>query len=562
VTVAVLSTGVDPSHPDLTGDVTTGPDLSGSGARPGDPYWGVEGTAVASLIAGHGHGHGARGSAGTGARGITGVAPGARILSLRVSLEYNDPRNADAGITRALPGAIAAGIRYAVSHGASVIALPLDPGTLGSLMKGDPAAAGGSPAERSAVAAALAANVVLVAPAGDNAASTATVNYPAAYPGVIAAGATDRGGALEPFSSTRPYVGLTAPGAGLTVAAPSGGYDAIKTTDMSAALTAGVAALLRARYPRLSAAQVTRAIEGGTTRDKAAFQAPGTGAGALSAQRAMRKAAAIAATLPPDASAAPTAVPSQPPASAAQPASQPATSSPGLGGAARSVLRAVAFGAGILILLLAGLLAVARSRWRRARARRLAQLPAKPPRSARPPRSVAAGRLAITSGLQALASHGTHALSRDREAAAEGAQLAISGPPPGAMPALGGMSPAVPFLGASVARSRPRTSPLTRSGSLGQIGRPPLRPDRPYDSVPWEPALMPGQTPAGYPPDQWPIPRPPWEQSADPLTAAPVAPDDPAWREPHTGPMYVWNPATNSGPFPVISEDYQDPGRV
>ncbi len=95
-----------------------------------------------------------------------------------------------------------------------MIALPLDPGTLGTLADGDPAAAGGSAAERAAVRAALAANVVLVAPAGDNALSTGTVNYPAAYPGVIAVGATTQNGRLAPFSSRRSYVSLTAPGGG------------------------------------------------------------------------------------------------------------------------------------------------------------------------------------------------------------------------------------------------------------------------------------------------------------------------------------------------------------
>jgi subtilisin family serine protease len=550
VTVAVLSTGVDPSHPDLVGDVTTGPDLSHSGAGPGDPYWGVEGTAVASLIAGHGHG--ARDSYGTGSQGTTGVAPGARILSLRVTLEYNDPRNADAAITRGLPDAIAAGIRYAVSHGASVIALPLDPGTLGSLMKGDPTAAGGSPAERAAVAAALAANVVLVAPAGDNAASTGTVTYPAAYPGVITVGATDRSGSLEPFSSTRSYVALTAPGAGLTVAAPGDGYDAIKTTDMSSALTAGVAALIRARYPRLSAAQVARAIERGTTPDAAGSHAAGTGAGALSAQRAIRQAAAMAATLPPVASPTPAATARQSPA-AALPAGKPASAPSALSGEARSALRDVAFGAGILILLLVALLVVARSRRKRARALRLQAAPAGQEQLALTARPAPSGRLAITSGFQALASHGTHAAGRDRTTAglpAVSGQLDIGGQRTGSS-----TSPRGPAAGSASVRPRSRTSPLTRSGSLGPMGRPPIRPDQPYDSVPWEPARTPADTPGGYPGEQWSLPRPPWERAADPLAATPVPPDDPAWRAPHTGPMYVWDPATNSGPFPIITKE-------
>jgi hypothetical protein len=87
------------------------------------------------------------------------------------------------------------------------------------------------------------------------------------------------------------------------------------------------------------------------------------------------------------------------------------------------------------------------------------------------------------------------------------------------------------------------------------MGRPPIRPDQPYDSVPWEPARTPADTPGGYPGEQWSLPRPPWERAADPLAATPVPPDDPAWRAPHTGPMYVWDPATNSGPFPIITKE-------
>ena len=74
------------------------------------------------MIAGHGHGTG-------GEAGVLGIAPAAKILSIRVSLEYNDPLNSDAAMDRRLPGAIAEGITYAVDHGARIIDLPLDPGT-------------------------------------------------------------------------------------------------------------------------------------------------------------------------------------------------------------------------------------------------------------------------------------------------------------------------------------------------------------------------------------------------------------------------------------------------
>ena len=121
ITVAVLSTGVAAGHPDLAGSVSTGPDFTGSGRTAGGPFWGIDGTEVAGVIAGHGHGTG-------GESGILGIAPAAKILSIRVNLEYNDPLNSDPAIARRLPAAIADGITYAVDHGARVIDLPLDPG--------------------------------------------------------------------------------------------------------------------------------------------------------------------------------------------------------------------------------------------------------------------------------------------------------------------------------------------------------------------------------------------------------------------------------------------------
>jgi len=52
VTVAVLGTGVAARHPDLIGNVITGPDYTDSGRKPSGPFWGIDGTAVASVIEG------------------------------------------------------------------------------------------------------------------------------------------------------------------------------------------------------------------------------------------------------------------------------------------------------------------------------------------------------------------------------------------------------------------------------------------------------------------------------------------------------------------------------
>ena len=513
VTVAVLSTGVDLSHADLAGSVTAGPDLAATGRKQGSPYWGQEGTAVAGLIAGHGHGHGRT-------DGLTGVAPAARILSVQVTIEYDDPLTADATVARRLPAAIAAGIRYAVGHGASIIALPLDPGTLGSASTGDPAAAGGSAAERAAVRYALAHDVLLVAPAGDNGAGSDSVNYPAAYPGVVAVGATARDGSLAPFTNTRSYVALTAPGsgqtpgtagptgnpvAGLTVAAPGGGYQSLASTDMSAALTAGVAALIRSRYPRLGVAAVTRALERGATAPPGGAgraTAAGWGHGRLDAAAAVAAAAAIFAKLPAP-TPTPAATPSATPTQAAPAVTSRAIKSPAdPGRLLRSLVVGLAVGAGVLIACLIAAIIVTRARRRR--------------------------RLARSSGTA------TAARSGQRPGQARHARVQH------ALPA---------------ARS-PHSGSWAAGGTDGRYFRGQRRPQAP----PWPPAPPPdGPVPLPAPPVRPALPAagplPPWEESPAAFAVAP--PEDQALPRTgsSTGPMYVWNPGESTGQFPAISGD-------
>lgn len=500
VTVAVLSTGVSTSHQDLSGAVLTGPDYAGSGRVAGGPFWGFEGTAVAGLIAGHGHGAG-------GAAGSMGIAPRARILSVPVTLEYDDPLNSDAAITRRLPDAIAAGIRYAVGHGARVIALPLDPGTLGLAASGDPAAAGGSAAERAAVAYAVAHDVVLVAPAGDNGMGTPMVNYPAAYPGVLAVGATAKGGQLASFTNMGSYVALTAPGSGLTVAAP-GGYGTLASTDMSAALAAGVAALIRSRFPGLTAAAVAQAMERGVT----GRGAPGAGHGALDAAGALAAAATLAARQAPPATAKPAPQPSVTPAP--QHAATSSAARSGAGILAGSLLRDAVIVLGVLIAALAGALVLHSTRRRRAAA-------------ARQPR--AAGQ-----------SGGVHA-RRPRAAL----------PPAPA--------DARPPLDDAWGRPRPqgiagpRLAPPPPAGSLGSPSRARRLKRGETGEPPWEPAKPPGTAQPAAAAGEL---LPPWELTTG-LAVAPVSTELPELPKANTGPMYVWNPSA-SGPLPIFREDEEE----
>jgi type VII secretion-associated serine protease mycosin len=288
ITVAVLDTGVDPNQPDLAGSVITGPDFTGSGRTPGHPFWGVHGTAVASLIAGHGHGTG-NGS------GIIGIAPAAKILSVRVTLEANDPALADPAFAAGLPGAIAHGIRYAVRHGAKVIDLPLDPVTAAGA-----AGSGGSKPEAAAISSALRRGVVLVAPAGDNGTGSDAVNYPAAYPGVISVGAFDDHFVKAAFSNRGRYVTLTAAGVGVTAAGVSsrGGYTTLNSTSAASAMVAGVAALIRSQFPELTPAQVTRLLTHSTVFHRPGGRRNGSGFGTVDAAAALLAAAHLAETVP------------------------------------------------------------------------------------------------------------------------------------------------------------------------------------------------------------------------------------------------------------------------
>ncbi|GAA0633671.1 type VII secretion-associated serine protease mycosin [Streptomyces thermocarboxydovorans] len=243
VTVAVLDTGVDSDHPDLAGNVLTGKDLIGFGAGPGDRAWARHGTAMAGIIAGHGHGPG-------NADGVMGVAPEAKILPVRVILEDRDPSRSKARSTRG--GALAEGIRWAADHGADVINLSLGD---------DSASAHPEAGEDEAIQYALRKGISVVASAGNGGEKGDHVSYPAAYPGVIAATAVDRYGTRASFSTRRWYATVSAPGVDVIIADPDRKYYEGWGTSAAAAFVSGAVALIRSAHPGLTPAQVKRLLE-------------------------------------------------------------------------------------------------------------------------------------------------------------------------------------------------------------------------------------------------------------------------------------------------------------
>ncbi|MEU6773944.1 type VII secretion-associated serine protease mycosin [Streptomyces sp. NPDC046759] len=248
VTVAVLDTGVEADHPDLAGNVLPAKDMIGFGAGPGDRDWARHGTAMAGIIAGHGHGPG-------GSAGVMGVAPEARILPVRVILEDNDPARAKARTSRG--NALADGIRWAADHGADVINLSLGD---------DSNSAHPEPSEDEAVQYALKKGVVVVASAGNGGDRGDHISYPAAYPGVIAATAVDKYGTRASFSTRRWYAAVSAPGVDVVIADPDHKYYEGWGTSAAAAFVSGAAALVKAAHPGLRPAQVKKLLED-TARD-------------------------------------------------------------------------------------------------------------------------------------------------------------------------------------------------------------------------------------------------------------------------------------------------------
>jgi Subtilase family len=249
VIVAVIDSGVDPTVSDLTGSVITGPDLTGVGTPVSNPHWGDHGTWMASLIAGHGHGRNDQ-------DGILGVAPRSKILSIRVITDRSDPGYAKYQAEPARRGQreLATAIRYAVKHHAGVISM-----SLGYDMP--------SVAVRSALQYALKHNVVVVASAGnsgtpqtDQARANAPYSFPADYPGVLGVAAVNQAGRPAYFSSANLSVQVAAPGVNVPTQGRRSKYWLVSGTSPACALTAGVAALIKSRFPHLKAPQVRRAI--------------------------------------------------------------------------------------------------------------------------------------------------------------------------------------------------------------------------------------------------------------------------------------------------------------
>jgi hypothetical protein len=216
VTIAILDSGVDATHPDMAGRLVTGWNFNGSNADTADVY---------------GHGTKVAGSAAAAANnglGVAGIAGQARIMPIRVT-----DASGNASIS-----ALAQGLTYAADNGARVANLSF--------------AAAGYASVQSAAQYLKSKGGLAFASVGNTGAAVTTAPTTA----LVVVAATDANDLKASFSTFGDVVTLASPGVGIWTTTKGGGYAAPSGTSFAAPVAAGTAALLMSARPDLSAAQV------------------------------------------------------------------------------------------------------------------------------------------------------------------------------------------------------------------------------------------------------------------------------------------------------------------
>jgi thermitase len=277
VTIAILDSGVDGSHPDLVPNLVAGYNFASNNTDTADVCG--HGTAVAGSAA-------ARGNNGIG---VAGVAGQAKIMPIRVA-----SKDASGGCT-AYTSTIASGITWAADHGARIANISYGP-------------LAGSATIQSAAQYMKSKGGLVFVSAGNNGVDeniTPTTT-------LIAVSATDSTDAKASWSSYGSFVSLAAPGAGIWTTSQGGTYGGWNGTSFASPVAAGVAALMMAAAPSLDGAQIEQALFASAAPLGAAGRDPLFGYGRVDAAAGVR---AVSATVPVADTQAPTAAITSPAAS-------------------------------------------------------------------------------------------------------------------------------------------------------------------------------------------------------------------------------------------------------
>jgi len=220
--IAIIDSGIDVTHPDLTNAVAASFRVAGkAAAQPGD-----HGTAIAGIIRARGQ--------------IRGVAPEALLLDVNV---FRSPRSKEPAF--ATTASILRGLDWALSRRARIINMSL--------------AGPNDPMLQLAIIAAYRNRAIMVAAAGNGGANAPSA-YPAAYEQVIAVTATDVADRIYGAANQGSYIAVAAPGVDILAPALKHGHLLQTGTSFAAAHVSGIIALMIGRTPKLTAPAVLRVL--------------------------------------------------------------------------------------------------------------------------------------------------------------------------------------------------------------------------------------------------------------------------------------------------------------
>ena len=222
VKIAIIDTGIDDKHVELSGSITERFDAVG--AAPDAPT--KHGTAMAGVIAAKDQ--------------ITGIAPNVEILSAQA---FAPPKKGESATGTTF--AIIKSMDWAYQSGARVFNLSF-----------------AGPRDKLLIKAldALADHETIMIGAAGNAGPGKPPAYPAAHDGVIAVTATDQNDALYTMANRGSYVAVAAPGVDIITTTPGGGYEFMSGTSIATAHITGVVALVLERHPELKAGHIAQLL--------------------------------------------------------------------------------------------------------------------------------------------------------------------------------------------------------------------------------------------------------------------------------------------------------------
>lgn len=299
VTVGVVDTGIDVSHPALKGtyrgtkaDGTMDHNYNFFDAVGGkkDAYDdNMHGTHVSGTIAG-----GANGT-----NPATGVAPGAKLIASKIL------SGSGSGTLQGVMKGLAWMLAPTDSEGKNP-----DPSKAPDIISNSWGTNNGKDEQfRKLLQSFLAAGITPVFAAGNSGPRPGTVGAPGSSPEVISVGATDKDDKVASFSSRGPSPikdargsdqkpDVSAPGAGINSTVPGGGYKVLNGTSMATPAVSGVIALILSKHKDLTHDEIVKAVNSSARDIDAKGYDYNTGNGLIDAEAALAAADKIVAARP------------------------------------------------------------------------------------------------------------------------------------------------------------------------------------------------------------------------------------------------------------------------